>query len=84
MIVELAGAGRGPATTWELSAAGGKLTGVEKRGETEGNKLAGVRAPKLDRPVPNRTAPPPRVDHSHEVARILAGCASLASSVAER
>lgn len=42
-----------------------------------------ARLARLDRPRPTRTASPPRRDHSHEVARILAGCLPLAGSVAE-
>ncbi len=37
---------------WELSARGGKLSGVQKRGAKEDGKLAGVRAPALDRQAP--------------------------------
>src|SRR5450759_5287774 len=33
-----------PATTWDFTAAGDKLTGAEKRGETAGPQIAGVRA----------------------------------------
>jgi len=40
-----------PATIWELEAAGGKITGVQKRGEKTVS-LAGVRAPDLKRPAP--------------------------------
>ncbi len=44
---------RGPAVSWELTSAGNdKITGVEKRGDTAGPSLSGVRAPKLDRPQP--------------------------------
>ena len=61
MLVGVAAAGRGPAIKWELTAAGpDKLTGIEKRGETDGPTLVGVRAPKLDRPMPKAwTAPRP-------------------------
>src|SRR3990170_1438122 len=53
IIIALAGAGQGPAVTWELtSPAKDKITGIEKRGDTNGPALAGVRAPKLDRPMP--------------------------------
>ena len=48
-----------PATTWELDAAGDKLTGVEKRGETT-FALIGVRAPALARNAPSAwTTPEP-------------------------
>jgi len=61
LIVALSAAGRGPAISWELTSAGAdKLSGVEKRGESDGPKLACVRAPKLDRPMPKAwTAPEP-------------------------
>jgi hypothetical protein len=49
---------RGPATTWDFTAAGDKLTGVEKRGETAGPQIAGVRAPELKRPVPQAWTTP--------------------------
>ncbi|MGD0499663.1 MAG: DUF1080 domain-containing protein [Bryobacteraceae bacterium] len=46
-----------PAMTWELDAAGDKITGVQKRGETT-LALAGARAPELNRSVPSAwTAP---------------------------
>lgn len=48
-----------PATVWELDAAGDKLTGVQKRGETS-TPLAGVRAPELKRGEPKAwTTPEP-------------------------
>lgn len=44
---------RTPALRWELtSPAKDQLTGIEKRGDTDGPKLAGVKAPKLDRKAP--------------------------------
>ncbi len=48
-----------PTTTWEFSsAAAGKLTGLEKRGDAAGPSIVAVRAPKLDRPMPKQwTAP---------------------------
>jgi hypothetical protein len=50
---------RGPAVTWELTSAGNdKISGVEKRGDTEGPSLSGVRAPKLDRPQPRAWTKP--------------------------
>ncbi|MEP7364544.1 MAG: DUF1080 domain-containing protein [Acidobacteriota bacterium] len=60
MIVALSAASsRGPAMSWELTSTGAdKLSGVEKRGDTDGNKLAGVRAPKLDRPMPKAWSKP--------------------------
>lgn len=60
-IVIAVPAGRGPAIGWELTSAGpDKLTGVEKRGDSDGPVLVGVRAPKLDRPMPKAwTTPEP-------------------------
>ncbi|MBW8869578.1 MAG: DUF1080 domain-containing protein [Acidobacteriales bacterium] len=54
----------GPATTWELtSPSSGKLTGVEKHGDTDGPKLTGAKAPSLDRPMPKKwTKPRPIFD----------------------
>ncbi len=40
-----------PATVWELDASGGKLTGVQKRGDKTVD-LTGVRAPELKRHAP--------------------------------
>lgn len=52
-------AGRRPAVDWELTASGSdKLTGVEKRNGDDGPVLAGVRAPKLDRPMPKAWTEP--------------------------
>ncbi len=51
--------GNHPATTWELDAAGDKLTGVQKQGEKT-MPLTGVRAPELKRKEPKTwTAPEP-------------------------
>ncbi len=47
-------------TTWDLDLNDGKLTGIEKRGDTVFGDLAGVRAPALDRKPPKEwTAPEP-------------------------
>ncbi|MCU1259286.1 MAG: hypothetical protein JWO80_2171 [Bryobacterales bacterium] len=43
--------GTRPATTWELDAAGGKLTGIQKRGGST-MALTGLRAPDLKRSAP--------------------------------
>jgi hypothetical protein len=43
--------------TWELDAAGGKLTGTQKRGDAT-VALTGVRAPDLKRPEPKAWAKP--------------------------
>jgi len=48
-----------PAVAWELEASGGKLTGVQKRGDNS-TPLTGVRAPELQRSEPQQwTAPEP-------------------------
>jgi hypothetical protein len=57
-LVLTVGGGRGPASTWELTAAGDKLTGSIKRGDTAAGTVAGVRAPKLDRPMPKAWTDP--------------------------
>ena len=49
---------RGPATTWDFTGAGDKLSGVEKHGETAGPQIAGVRAPALKRPMPKTWSTP--------------------------
>jgi hypothetical protein len=56
--------GPGPVVNWELtSPSADKLTGVEKRGDTDGPVLAGVKAPTLDRPMPKSwTKPTPLFD----------------------
>jgi hypothetical protein len=49
-----------PALVWELTAAGGKLTGAQKRGDRVQGQLSGVRAPELKRAAPAAwTAPEP-------------------------
>jgi 3-keto-disaccharide hydrolase len=49
----------GPATTWELDAVGGKLSGFEKRGDRS-IPLTGMRAPELKRAEPKSwTTPEP-------------------------
>lgn len=64
LIVEVSAAGRGPAVEWDLtSPAPGKIAGVEKHGDTDGPSIAGVTAPKLDRPMPKSwTKPRPLFD----------------------
>jgi len=58
LVVAVEPAGRGPAVSWILSEANGKLTGVEKHGDTDGPALAGVKAPSLDRAVPKKWSKP--------------------------
>ncbi len=59
LIVAVSAAGRGPAINWELTSPGaGKIAGIEKRGDADGPSIAGVRAPKLDRPMPKAWGKP--------------------------
>jgi hypothetical protein len=59
MIISLNTGGKGPSVFWELTPNGvDKLSGVEKRGDATGPTLAGVRAPKLDRPMPKSWSKP--------------------------
>ncbi|MBS1857683.1 MAG: DUF1080 domain-containing protein [Acidobacteria bacterium] len=60
LIVSLTAAGRGPQTLWDFTGTGDSLAGVQKRGDQEGPKVAAVRAPALNRPMPKAwTAPEP-------------------------
>ena len=59
LLVTVGDPGRTPAVTWELtSAAPGKLTGLEKRGDTDGPTLVAFTAPSLDRPSPRKWSKP--------------------------
>ena len=44
--------------SWELTTSGKNFTGVQKQGGAENAKLAGVRAPKLDRKMPKKWSKP--------------------------
>jgi hypothetical protein len=58
-IIVAVSSGSGAAITWILTPSGAdRLTGVEKRGDTDGPALVGVRAPKLDRPMPKSWTKP--------------------------
>jgi hypothetical protein len=58
LIATVQPAGRGPEVTWDFTASGDKLTGVEKRGEAAGASIAAVRAPELKKPMPKAWAEP--------------------------
>jgi len=59
LTVVVSGAGSANVTTWELaSVSADKLTGLEKRGDAAGPALLGLRAPKLDRPMPKHWSKP--------------------------
>jgi hypothetical protein len=61
LVVSPAADGR-PETTFDLTVSGDRLTGVQKRG-TVTAQLAGVRAPRLNRPAPKAwTKPEPLFD----------------------
>lgn len=47
-----------PETTWELTAKGDAISGVQKNGEKVTAQIAGVRAPKLNRPMPKAWGKP--------------------------
>jgi len=57
LVVTMRG-GNGPATTWEIGANGNSFSGSLKRGDEVRGQLAGVRAPKLDRPMPKAWSDP--------------------------
>ena len=68
VVGEAGAANSGAAIRWELAASSsgssGTLTGIEKRGDAaDGLKIAGVKAPLLDRPMPTKwTKPEPLFD----------------------
>lgn len=51
-------AARGSAVTWDLTASGDKINGVEKLGDAAGPRVVGVRAPELKRPMPKAWGKP--------------------------
>jgi len=58
-VVVVVSAAGGTEVRWDLTSAGpDRLTGVELHGDASGPKLAGVRAPKLDRPFPKSWSKP--------------------------
>jgi hypothetical protein len=58
VVTVTAAAGTRPATVWELTLNGDAIGGVQKAGETVSARLAGVRAPALNRPMPAAWNPP--------------------------
>lgn len=56
------------ATTWDLTADGGKLQGVEKQGEKLGPEVAGVRAPDLKRAMPKAWGKPKAIFNGKDLA----------------
>ena len=60
LVTVSAATARGPAVTWDVTSTGDQISGAQKRGDSENAKIAGVRAPKLDRPAPKAwTTPEP-------------------------
>ncbi|MEO8657517.1 MAG: DUF1080 domain-containing protein [Bryobacteraceae bacterium] len=58
-VIVAVSSGSDGAITWVLTADGpDRLTGVEKRGTADGPTLVGLRAPKLDRPMPKSWTKP--------------------------
>jgi putative DNA primase/helicase len=80
---------RGPRAGWGCDHATGECAGpIDLIYHSTGLTSAALfeeaaRRARLDRPAPPRSTAPAKADHSHEIARILAGCAPLAGSVAE-
>jgi hypothetical protein len=59
LVISVSAAGRGPAINWELtSVSANSFKGIEKRGDSDGPSLAGVRAPELNRPTPKKWSKP--------------------------
>jgi hypothetical protein len=58
LIVTITAAGRGPATSWDFTGRGNSLSGVQKRGDVDGPKIAAVRAPELKKPMPKSWGAP--------------------------
>jgi hypothetical protein len=59
-LIVTMGGGRGPASVWDLTAQGDRLTGTLMRGDTVQAQIEGVRAPAMNRPMPTSwTAPEP-------------------------
>jgi hypothetical protein len=58
LVTVMAANERGPDTEWDLSVEGGKLSGVQKRGNDSDTRIAGVRAPELKRNAPKAWSKP--------------------------
>jgi hypothetical protein len=53
LILSLSPAGsKGPAMSWDLTVEGDRLSGMQKRGDTDAGQISGMRAPALKRPMP--------------------------------
>ncbi len=58
LLIAVQAAGRGPEISWDLTVNGDQLSGVQKAGEDDSTKIEGVRAPALDRPMPQAWTQP--------------------------
>jgi len=59
LLITVSAAGRGPEVSWDLTAQGDKVSGVQKRGDASDNTtIAGVQAPALNRPMPKGWSDP--------------------------
>jgi hypothetical protein len=67
LLITVNAAGRGPETTWDLTVEGGKLAGTQKTGENADTKIAGVRAPELNRPMPKSWGSPEALFNGHDL-----------------
>ncbi len=81
---------RGPRAGWGFDHATGESAGpIDLIHHSTG--VSGVamfeeaaKQARLDRPAPAAPSGIPRVDHSHEIARIIAGCVPIVGTVAQR
>jgi len=68
LLITVNAAGRGPETTWDLTVEGGKLAGTQKTGDNADTKIAGVRAPELNRPMPKSWGAPEALFNGHDLS----------------
>ncbi len=79
LIVPLQGGmADGPQSMWEFTAAGNRITGTQKRGDTVAGQVTGVRAPELKRPEPRSWMTPEALFNGKD----LTGWEPTSSSVA--
>jgi hypothetical protein len=58
LLITVQAAGRGSEVDWDLTVNGDQLSGIQKQGDNAETKIAGVRAPKLDREMPKAWSKP--------------------------
>ena len=69
LAVAISAGKKGPNVNWELTASSpDQLNGVEKLGDADGPRLAGVRAPKLDRPMPKAWGEPKPIFNGRDLS----------------